>query len=51
MLKNPLRHCELANKKTEQFFKVSGPCLDDHISRKRNLNRIEKCQKYDHKLS
>ena len=24
------RYCELANKQTEQFFKVSSPCLDDH---------------------
>ena len=24
------RYCELANKKTEQLYKVSSPCLDDH---------------------
>ena len=24
------RYCELANKKTEQLYKVSIPCLDDH---------------------
>ena len=24
------RYCELSNKKVEQFFKVSCPCLDDH---------------------
>ena len=24
------RYCELANKKTEQLFKVSSPCSDDH---------------------
>ena len=24
------RYCELANKKTEQLYKVSHPCLDDH---------------------
>ena len=45
------RYCELANKKTEQLHKVSSPCFDDHISRKRKLNRIEKCQKYAHKWS
>ena len=24
------RHCELANKSTQQLYKVSTPCLDDH---------------------
>ena len=24
------RHCELANKTTQQLYKVSIPCLDDH---------------------
>ena len=24
------RYCELANKTTEQFFKVATPCTDDH---------------------
>ena len=24
------RYCELANKTTEQFFKVAAPCIDDH---------------------
>ena len=24
------RYCELANKKVEQLYKVSHPCLDDH---------------------
>ena len=24
------RYCELANKTTQQFFKVATPCLDDH---------------------
>ena len=31
------RYCELANKKTEQLFKVSHPCLDDHQIRKEEL--------------
>ena len=26
--------CELANKKTEQLYKVSSPCLDDHQIKK-----------------
>ena len=28
------RCCELANKKTEQLYKVSTPCLDDHQIKK-----------------
>ena len=24
------RYCELANKKVEQVYEVSSPCLDDH---------------------
>ena len=33
------RYCELANKKTEQLYKVSRPCLDDHQSfKRRNTN-------------
>ena len=28
------RYCELANKKTEQLFEVSHPCLDDHQIKK-----------------
>ena len=24
------QYCELANEKTEQLYKVSRPCLDDH---------------------
>ena len=31
------RCCELANKKTEQLYKVSHPCLDDHQIKKEEL--------------
>ena len=31
------RFCELANKKTEQLYKVSCPCLDDHHFKKEEL--------------
>ena len=31
------RYCELANKKTEQLYKVSSPCLDDHQMKKEEL--------------
>ena len=46
------RYCELANKKTEQFYKVSSPCLDMiTISRKRNWNQLQTCHRYAHKFS
>ena len=31
------RYCELANKKTEQLYKVFSPCLDDHQIKKEEL--------------
>ena len=31
------RKCELANKKTEQLYKVFHPCLDDHQIKKEEL--------------
>ena len=34
------RCCELANKKVEQLYKVSTPCLDDHEFKKEELARI-----------
>ena len=30
------RCCELANKTTQQLYKVSAPCIDDHHVKKRN---------------
>ena len=42
---------ELANKKVEQLYKVSSPCLDDHNSSRKNSNQLENCQKFPHKLS
>ena len=35
-------HCELANKTIEQLCKVSTPCLDDHLIKKRIGNGIVK---------
>ena len=29
------RYCELANKTTQQLYKVSTPCIDDHTSKKK----------------
>ena len=33
-------HCWLANKKTEQLYKVSTPCLDDHNFTKEELETV-----------
>ena len=34
------RYCELANKKREQLYKVSIPCLDDHQFKKEELESV-----------
>ena len=34
------RYCELANKKTEQLYTVSTPCLDDHNFKKEELETV-----------
>ena len=34
------RYCELANKRVEQFFKVSSLCLDDHPFKKEELESV-----------
>ena len=39
------RYCELANKKTEQLYKVSTPCLDDHHLKKEELESIRELSK------
>ena len=31
------RYCELANKTTQQLYKVTTPCLDDHQSKEEEL--------------
>ena len=43
------RYCELANKNVEQLYKVLAWMIT--ISRKRNLDQLENCQKFAHKLS
>ena len=42
------RYCELANKKTEQLYKVSSPCLDDHHFKEEELESVEVSSKYAH---
>ena len=39
------RYCELANKKTEQLYKVSTPYLDDHNFKKEELETVEELSK------
>ena len=34
------RYCELANKKTDQLYEVSTPCLDDHDFKKEELETV-----------
>ena len=34
------RHCELANKKTQQLYKVSTPCIDDHHFKEEKLKSV-----------
>ena len=46
------RHCELPNKTTQQLYKVSSPCIDDHHFKEEEeeSNLLEKCHKYAPKL-
>ena len=39
------RYCELANKKTEQLYKISSPCLDDHHFKKEELESVGELSK------
>ena len=39
------QHCEVANQKTQQLYKVSTPCLDMTFnSKKKNWDLLENCQ-------
>ena len=45
------RYCELANKTTQQLYKVSTPCIDDHhFKEEEMISLLENCQKYALKL-
>ena len=39
------RYCELANKTTQQLYKVSSPCLDDHLSKEEELKSVGELSK------
>ena len=45
------RYCELANKKTQQLYKVATPCHDDHHFKEELGSVGGDCQKYGIKLS
>ena len=34
------RYCELANKKTQQLYKVSAPCIDDHHFKEEEMKSV-----------
>ena len=41
------RYCELANKTTQQLYKVSTPCIDDHhFKEEEEMKSAEICHKY-----
>ena len=39
------RYCELANKTTQQLYKVSTPCIDDHHFKKEELETVGELSK------
>ena len=43
-------YCELANKTTQQLYKVSTPCIDDHHFKEEELKSAGECRKYPFKL-
>ena len=46
MLENASKgYCGMANKKTEQFYKVSTPCLHDHNFKKEELETVRDLSK------
>ena len=45
------RYCELANKTTQQLYKVSLPCIDDHHFKEEETKSVGECQIHALKLS
>ena len=39
------RYCELANTTTQQLYKVSNPCIDDHHFKEEELKSVEELSK------
>ena len=50
MQRNEWNGVVLANKTTQQFYKVLTPCLDDHQFEEEEWNHWEKCQVYALKI-
>ena len=44
------QYCELANKTTQQLYKVSTPCIDDHHLKEEESKSVENRRKYALKL-
>ena len=44
------RYCELANKTTQQLYKVSTPCIDDHHFKEEEMKSVGEIFKYALKL-
>ena len=36
------RYCELANKTTQQLYKISTPCIDDHHFKEEEMKSVGK---------
>ena len=45
------RYCELAKKTTQQLYKVSTPCINDHQFKEEELKSVGDLSTYVHKLS
>ena len=39
------RYCELANRKTQQLYKVSTPCIDDHHFKEEDMKSVRELPK------
>ena len=39
------RYCDLANKTTQQFFKVGTPCIDDHQFKEEEIGSVGELSK------
>ena len=40
------RYCELANKSTQQLYKVSTPCIDDHHFKEEEMKSVGELSQY-----
>ena len=40
------RYCELSNKTTQQLYKVSTPCIDDHHFKEEEMKSVGELSQY-----